>query len=77
MIYGVLEGMKMNQSNHTMPWAMMFRYAVVFLGIRPQDFWNMTMQEFSYLLGEDVQASNPISRQQLDDMIKEMKKSQD
>ncbi len=64
----------MSNSNNKIPWAKMFRCAVVFLGVRPQDFWNMTIKELSYLLNDQVQDQAEISRKQLNEMINEMNK---
>ena len=60
----------MTQQNHKMPWATMFRCAVVLLGVRPQDFWRMTMKEFCFLLDDPIKDNNAISRQQLNELIK-------
>ncbi len=61
--------MKLSKIN-TIPWQEMLRYSCFVLNIKPSEFWNLTMFEFMSLMQHDKNDEKPISRGELDQLIK-------
>lgn len=59
--------------NKTMPWSNMLAYAVYNTGIRPVDFWNLTMLEFLDLKKHSASQDASISREELNTLVEKLK----
>lgn len=50
---------------NSLPWHDLFRAAVLGLGLRPQDFWDLTLPEFIHFIPKSIS----LSRNELSELM--------